>query len=86
MAIWAEMDDARRFASSADAVRHTGLDVSVWSSDRKRAKGHLARQDPEAGYTVRQAAYDLRKFRASTRSLKLDDHGATGCHPTPPVL
>jgi transposase len=45
-AIWAELGDCRRFSSSADAVRHTGLDVTVHSSDSKRARGHLARQGP----------------------------------------
>jgi transposase len=45
-AIWAELGDCRRFSSSADAVRHTGLDVTVHSSDTKRARGHLARQGP----------------------------------------
>jgi transposase len=45
-AIWAELGDCRRFSSSADAVRHTGLDVTVRSSDTKRARGHLARQGP----------------------------------------
>jgi transposase len=47
--IWAEMGDCRRFSSSDKAVRHTGLDVTVWSSDNKRAGGgHLARQGPPA--------------------------------------
>jgi transposase len=45
-AIWAELGDCRRFSSSADAVRHSGLDVTVRSSDSKRARGHLARQGP----------------------------------------
>src|SRR5512132_1861114 len=40
-AILAELGDARRFTSSDDAVRHSGLDVTVWQSDRKRAAGHL---------------------------------------------
>jgi transposase len=45
--IWAEMGDCRRFSSSDQAVRHTGLDVTVYSSDNKRAgSGHLARQGP----------------------------------------
>ena len=44
VAIWEELGDCRRFSSSSDAVRHTGLDVTVWSSDSKRSKGHLARQ------------------------------------------
>jgi len=46
--IWAEMGDTRRFSSSDQAVRHTGLDVTVWSSDTKRSPGRLARQGPPA--------------------------------------
>ena len=45
-AILAELGDARRFRSSDDAVRHSGLDVTVWQSDRKRAAGHLSHQGP----------------------------------------
>jgi transposase len=44
--IWAEMGDTRRFHSSDDAVRHAGLDVTVYSSDGRRSAGHLARQGP----------------------------------------
>jgi transposase len=46
VAIWAELGDVRRFASSRHAVRHTGLDITVYSSDGKRSPGHLARQGP----------------------------------------
>lgn len=46
-AILAELGDARRFRSSDDAVRHCGLDVSVYQSDTKRARGHLSHQGPE---------------------------------------
>ena len=46
VAIWAELGDAGRFSSSRHAVRHTGLDVTVYASDDKRAPGHLARQGP----------------------------------------
>jgi transposase len=45
-AILAELGDTRRFASSDDAVRHSGLDVTVWQSDQKRAAGHLSHQGP----------------------------------------
>ena len=45
-AILAELGDPRRFRSSDDAVRHSGLDVTVWQSDRKRAAGHLSHQGP----------------------------------------
>lgn len=46
VAIWAELGDCQRFSSSRDAVRHTGIDITVHSSDGKRTRGHLARQGP----------------------------------------
>ena len=46
VAIWAELGDVRRFSSSRFAVRHTGLDITVYASDGKRTPGHLARQGP----------------------------------------
>ncbi|MEE9206377.1 MAG: IS110 family transposase, partial [Acidimicrobiia bacterium] len=46
--IWAEMGDTRRFSSSNQAVRHTGLDITVRSSDGKRSPGRLSRQGPAA--------------------------------------
>jgi transposase len=61
VAIWAEMGDTRRFSSSSDAVRHTGLDITVYSSDTKRAKGHLARQGPSV---LRWALYEAAKSAA----------------------
>lgn len=45
-AILAELGDTRRFPSSNDAVRHSGLDVTVWQSDQKRAAGRLSHQGP----------------------------------------
>ena len=45
-AIVAELGDSRRFTSSDDAVRHSGLDITVWQSDSRRAPGRLARQGP----------------------------------------
>lgn len=44
--VWAEMGDTRRFGSSRQAVRHTGLDVTVFETDRHRAPGKLSRQGP----------------------------------------
>jgi len=44
VAIWAEIGDCRRFSSSREAVRYSGLDITVYSSDAKRARGHLSRQ------------------------------------------
>jgi transposase len=62
--IWAFLGDARRFSSSAQAVRHTGLDVTVYSSDGKRTPGHLSHQGPpilrwalfEAGHQASRAS------------------------------
>ena len=42
--IWAEMGDTRRFSSSGQAVRYTGLDITVYQSDSKRSPGKLSRQ------------------------------------------
>jgi transposase len=44
--VWAFLGDARRFCSSAQAVRHTGLGITVYSSDDKRTPGHLSHQGP----------------------------------------
>jgi hypothetical protein len=46
VAIWSEYGDCRRFSRSDQAVRHTGLDVKVDSSDQRRAGGYLTRQGP----------------------------------------
>ena len=67
--IWAEIGDARRFASSDQLVRFAGLDVTVYSSDSKRAPGHLSRQgSPE----LRWAAFEAAKSAARRGS---PDHG-----------
>lgn len=42
--IWAELGDTRRFASSKQAVRFTGLDITVHDSNSRRRPGVLARQ------------------------------------------
>jgi transposase len=55
--IWAEIGDAGRFSSSDQLVRFAGLDVTVYSSDGKRAPGHLSRQgSPELRWAVFEAA------------------------------
>jgi transposase len=46
-AILAELGDTRRFSSSDDAVRHAGLDITVYQSDEKRAPGRLSHEGPE---------------------------------------
>jgi transposase len=56
--LWSELGDCRRFSRSEQAVRHSGLDVTVDSSDRRRAGGYLSRQGPE---TLRWALYEAAK-------------------------
>jgi transposase len=65
VAIWAELGDCRRFSSSDDAVRHTGLDITVHSSDGKRTRGHLARQGPPL---LRWALFEAAKCTARRSS------------------
>jgi transposase len=65
VAIWEELGDCRRFTSSDNAVRHTGLDVTVWSSDGKRTKGHLAKQGPPV---LRWALYEASVYAARPTS------------------
>jgi transposase len=43
-ALWSELGDSARFSASRKAVRHTGLDITVHSSDGKRTAAHLSRQ------------------------------------------
>jgi transposase len=52
---------ARRVAGVSDVVRHTGLDITVYSSDTKRAAGHLSRQGPQL---LRWALYESAKCAA----------------------
>jgi transposase len=61
VAIWAELGDVRRFGSSDDVIRHTGLDITVYCSDTKRAAGHLSRQGPAL---LRWALYEAAKCAA----------------------
>jgi len=58
VALLSELGDARRFSSSRKAVRFAGLDVTVHSSDEKRAAGKLSRQGSPV---LRWAAYEVAK-------------------------
>ena len=58
-----------RFSSSRKAVRFTGLDVTVWSSDRKGPPGRLSRQGPPV---LRWAVYEAGKTHARAAA---PDHG-----------
>jgi transposase len=53
--ILAELGDVSRFCSSRDAVRYSGLDITVKQSDQRRAPGHISRQGPPA---LRWALYE----------------------------
>ena len=69
VAVWAELGDCRRFPSSDDAVRHTGLDITIYDSDGKRARGHIARQGPPV---LRWALYEAALYasRPAPRSAR----------------
>jgi transposase len=61
VAMVSELGDTRRFSSSRKAVRFAGLDVTVHSSDDKRAAGKISRQGAPvlrwAAYEAAQAAW-----------------------------
>ena len=59
MTCW--LGGAGRFSSSRKAVRFAGLDVTVWSSDRKGPPGRLSRQGPPV---LRWAVYEAGKTHA----------------------
>jgi transposase len=67
VAIWSELGDCRRFSRSMQVVRHAGIDVTVDSSDRHRANGHLSHQGPGI---LRWALYEAAK--SSSRSAAPD--------------
>jgi transposase len=73
VAVWSELGDCRRFARSDQVVRHTGLDVTVDASDRRRAGGFLSRQGPE---TLRWALYEAAKNSSHLRSPDHDYYAA----------
>src|SRR5438876_910953 len=61
LALTCWLGGAGRFSSSRKAVRFAGLDVTVWSSDRKGPPGRLSRQGPEV---LRWAVYEAGKTHA----------------------
>jgi transposase len=58
VALLSELGDTRRFSSSRKAVRYAGMDVTVHSSDEKRAAGTLSGQGPPV---LRWAAFEVAK-------------------------
>ena len=73
VAVWSELGDCRRFTRSMQVVRHTGLDVTVDASDRRRAGGFLSRQGPE---TLRWALYEAAKNASRHTSPDHDYYAA----------
>lgn len=61
LALTCWLGGAGRFTSSRQAVRFTGLDITVHSSDAKRAPGYLSRQGPAV---LRWAIYEAGKAHA----------------------
>ena len=83
--ILAELGDARRFSSSREAVRYSGLDITVKQSDRRRAPGHLSRQRPPAlRWALYEAAQTARKASSPDRDLLPPGGGAPGRQPRVP--
>ena len=69
LALTCWLGGAGRFSSSRKAVRFTGLDNTVHSSDRKGPPGRLSRQGPPV---LRWAVYEAGKTHARTSA---PDHG-----------
>jgi transposase len=65
VALWSELGDCQRFTRSEQVVRHSGLDVTVDQSDRRRAGGFLSRQGAP---TLRWALYEAAKNASHQRS------------------
>ena len=62
-----------RFSNSDDVIRHTGLDITVYSSDAKRSAGHLSRQGPGL---LRWALYESAKCAARPAAPDYDYYTA----------
>src|SRR3954453_8654433 len=66
--ILAELGDCRRFSSSGEAVRDSGLDITVSPSDQRRAPGHLSRQgSPALRWALFEAAQVARRTGSPDR-------------------
>lgn len=63
--VWSELGDCQRFTRSEQAVRHTGLDITVKQSDLHRPGGHLVREGPA---TLRWALYESAKCASRSQS------------------
>src|SRR5207245_7696555 len=70
---WAERVHLHRFSRPDQLVRHTGLDVTVDASDRRRAGGFISPQGPEL---LRWALYEAAKNSSHQRSPDHDYYAA----------
>jgi transposase len=78
LALTCWLGGADRFSSSRKAVRFTGLDITVWSSDCKGLPGRLSRQGPpvlrwavdEAGKTHARATAPDHGYYAQMKDRK----------------
>ena len=73
LALTCWLGGAGRFSSSRQAVRFAGLDVTVWSSDRKGPPGRLSRQGPPV---LRWAVYEAGKTHARSSAPDHDYYAA----------
>jgi Transposase IS116/IS110/IS902 family len=80
VAVRAELGDCRRFSSSDDAVRHTGLDITIYDSDGKRARVTLPGKDPRycCGRCMRQRCTHPARPRRTTPATAASGTGSTG--------
>src|SRR5215210_5366770 len=69
VAVWSELGDCRRFTSSDQVVRHSGLDVTIYSSNDRRSGGKLSRQGPGV---LRWAVYEAGKCGSRATSPDRD--------------
>lgn len=69
LAVWTELGDCRRFSRSDQVVRHSGLDVTIYSSNDRRSGGRLSRQGPG---TLRWAVYEAGKCGSRPTSPDYD--------------
>lgn len=69
VAVWSELGDCRRFTSSDQVVRHSGLDVTIYSSNDRRSGGKLSRQGPGV---LRWAVYEAGKCGSRSTSPDRD--------------
>jgi transposase len=69
LAVWTELGDCRRFSRSDQVVRHSGLDVTIYSSNDRRSGGRLSRQGPGA---LRWAVYEAGKCGSRSTSPDYD--------------